>query len=221
MKGEKDEKKVCRIVGAGEMTSFFHVEKGDFIIAADGGLAYLNRFGVSPDLILGDFDSLSESPAGENVLTFPVEKDDTDMMLAVKEGLSHGCEVFFLYGGVGGRLDHTLANIQTLCFLAEKGKTGILVGEKECLTALQNGSVTLSSEKGGTVSVFSAGDRAEGVFERGVKYAVENVTLTNSFPLGVSNSLISAKAEIGVKNGMLVILWETKGGKNRLFDWMP
>ena len=95
----------------------------DYVIAADGGLKHTQKLNLVPDAILGDFDSLGYAPEGANV--FPVEKDDTDAMLAVRHGLSLGYREFILYASVDGpRLDHTVANFQTLQYLADNGATG-------------------------------------------------------------------------------------------------
>ena len=111
----------CYIFGAG---SFYGLtarpRAGDFIIAADGGWLACRKTEVIPDLLLGDFDSLSTQPDFPNILRVPVEKDDTDTMLAVKTGLERGETEFHIYGGMGGRrTDHTVANFQALLYLAD------------------------------------------------------------------------------------------------------
>lgn len=113
----------CYIFGAG---SFYGLDRrpraGDFIIAADGGWLACRKAGITPDLLLGDFDSLSTRPDFPNILRVPVEKDDTDTMLAVKTGLERGETEFHIYGGMGGRrTDHTIANFQALLYLARRG----------------------------------------------------------------------------------------------------
>ena len=117
---------ICYIVGAcqpGELC--LAPGRPAFVIAADQGLRYLEEAGITPDLIVGDFDSLGIVPQGANVVRHPVEKDDTDMMLAVKTGLARGYRTFVLYGGLGGRLDHTYANFQTLTYLARHGAVSV------------------------------------------------------------------------------------------------
>ena len=133
--------KTCVLFCAAEFDSLVcPIEKTDYILAADGGVKHTRKLGLTPHGILGDFDSLGYVPEGANV--FPVEKDDTDSMLAVRQGLAQGCRTFLIYGALDGpRLDHTVANFQTLHFLARQGGFGILVG-KECLAAvIQNGSL--------------------------------------------------------------------------------
>lgn len=182
-----------------------------FVIAADGGLRHTEKLGIAPDAVLGDFDSLGFCPEGANV--FPVEKDDTDAMLAVRLGLERGCEEFLLYGSLDGpRLDHTVANFQTLQFLADHGAAGYLIGNTTMVTVVKNGKITFPAGLSGTISVFCMGPDAVGVTEKGLFYGLENASLTSGFPLGVSNHFTGEAAEISVKNGSLLVLWERKCG---------
>ena len=179
----------------------------DLVIAADKGLDYTRQLGLNPQIVLGDFDSLGYIPAGAEV--HPVEKDDTDAMLAVRRGLDSGCGELILYGSLDGdRVDHTMANFQLLCFLADRGARGTLVGIRQKATVIQNSSIRFDAGQKGILSVFCMGDCARGVSIRGAKYCVENVMLTNSFPLGVSNSFTGENAEISVKEGKLLIIWD-------------
>lgn len=182
-----------------------------FVIAADGGLRHTKTLGITPNAVLGDFDSLGYTPEGANV--FPVEKDDTDAMLAVRLGLEQGCDEFLLYGSLDGpRLDHTVANFQTLQFLTDHGAVGYLIGKTTMVTVVKNGKITFPAGLSGTISVFCMGPDAEGVTETDLFYGVENGTLTSGFPLGVSNHFTGEAAEISVKNGSLLVLWERKAG---------
>ena len=182
-----------------------------FVIAADGGLRHTKTLGITPNAGLGDFDSLGYTPEGANV--FPVEKDDTDAMLAVRLGLEQGCDEFLLYGSLDGpRLDHTVANFQTLQFLTDHGAVGYLIGKTTMVTVVKNGKITFPAGLSGTISVFCMGPDAEGVTETGLFYGVENGTLASGFPLGVSNHFTGEAAEISVKNGSLLVLWERKAG---------
>ena len=182
-----------------------------FVIAADGGLRHTEKLGIAPDAVLGDFDSLGFCPEGANV--FPVEKDDTDAMLAVRLGLERGCGEFLLYGSLDGpRLDHTVANFQTLQFLADHGAAGYLIGNTTMVTVVKNGKITFPAGLSGTISVFCMGPDAVGVTEKGLFYGLENASLTSGFPLGVSNHFTGEAAEISVKNGSLLVLWERKDG---------
>ena len=184
---------------------------GDYVIAADGGLDHCRCLGIVPDEILGDFDSLGEIPEGAAV--FPVEKDDTDAMLAAKRGLSMGFREFLFYGSLDGpRLDHTVANFQTLQFLADRGAVGYLVGNRSIVTVVKNGSIAFPAGLRGNLSVFCIGADARGVTERGLYYALEDGVLTSGFPLGVSNHFTGEPAHISVKDGSLLVIWDKAAG---------
>lgn len=211
--------KKCVIIGAGEcnialLRKRHELKEGDFCIAADGGLKYLIAIGKTPDLLIGDMDSLGMvEPNGQfKVRRLPVEKDDTDLLAAIKEGLELGFRKFELYGGLGGRLDHTIANIQCLLYLLNRGANGILVGDDMTLRVIRNEAISLPAdhyEAGRKISVFAFGGDAYGVTEKGLKYSVDNVTIRQEFPIGVSNEFIGEDAEISVENGMLLICIQT------------
>ena len=187
------------------------LQNDDFIIAADGGLAHVKTLGLTPNGILGDFDSLGYTPEGANV--YPVEKDDTDAMLAVRRGLSLGYREFLLYGSLDGpRLDHTVANFQTLHFLADHGARGVLAGNTTLVTVIKNGSLSFPETARGTVSVFCHGADARGVTLEGLYYPLEKGTLTAGFPLGASNHFTGSPARITVEEGSLLVIWERKAG---------
>ena len=179
----------------------------DLVIAADGGLRHTEKLGLIPDVVLGDFDSLGFEPAGTNV--FPVEKDDTDAMLAVRRGLELGYREFILYGSLDGpRLDHTVANFQTLQFLCDHGAFGILAGVNTMAAVVKNGRLAFPAGCEGNVSVFCLGPDARGVTLKGLYYPLEKGTLTPGFPLGVSNHFTGTEAEISVEAGSLLIIWD-------------
>jgi len=205
----------CYIVGAGEFHENELPQQSDYVIAADGGYSVLAKLNIVPDMLIGDFDSLKKVPNHPNIITCPVEKDDTDMMLAVRQGLDLGYKTFIINGGLGGRLDHTLANIQILKYLAEKTARGTLIGNNERITVINNDEITIDSNiaKGHTLSIFSMGDTAEGVTLKGLKYSLENKTLTNDYPIGCSNEFIGQPATISVRNGTLIIITQQKGSK--------
>lgn len=205
---KKDYRKegICYIVGAGENCGLdFRPEREDFVIAADAGLRYLEAAGITPDLIVGDFDTLQYVPERGNVLKLPAEKDDTDMSMALKEGIRAGYTVFHIYGGTGGRLDHTIANLQMLVYLSRRNLRGFLFDRDSVFTAVTDGEIAFGKINAGYVSVFSCSDRAAGVFERNLKYELDDVVLTNSFPLGVSNEFIGKESRIAVGDGTLLV----------------
>ena len=196
----------CYIFGAG---NYYGLSRrpapGDTVIAADGGWRVCREEGIVPDLLLGDFDSLHTVPDFAHIRRVPVEKDDTDMMLAIKEGLARGETEFHLYGGMGGRTDHTIANLQGLLYLAERGAQGWLYGDRERFTAIRNGEIDLPAREKGIVSVFCMGADAQGVTIEGGQYTVHDAVLTASFPLGVSNHFVGNPVRVAVTRGSLRI----------------
>lgn len=198
----------CWIFGAGSFYGLPEaIQPGDFVIAADGGWRVCRELDITPDLLLGDFDSLSEVPDFEHILRLPVEKDDTDMVRAVKEGLAKGEKEFHLLGGMGGRRsDHTVANMQTLAYLAAHGAKGWLYGDGERYTAICGpDTLTLASRGSGILSVFCLGADVAGVTIRGAQYELENAALTAFFPLGVSNHFVGKAVRVSVDSGCLLI----------------
>ena len=203
--------KTCHIFCAGGFEKLAcPIEEGDYILAADGGLKHLQALGLQPHGILGDFDSLGFVPEGAQV--FPVEKDDTDSMLAVRKGLALGYKRFVLYGSLDGpRLDHTIANLQTLCFLKSHGAEGFLVGISYMAAAISGQEVKFKADAEGVLSLFCFGSPAR-VTLRGLKYNLEDGCLDSSFPLGVSNHFVGQAASVQVHEGCVVALWDVENG---------
>ncbi len=204
--------KKCIIFCAAEFdTLVAPIDPGDLVIAADGGLRHTEKLNITPDVVLGDFDSLGFTPTGANI--FPVKKDDTDAMLAVRRGLAMGYRDFLLYGSLDGpRLDHTVANFQTLQFLCDHGAFGCLVGLNTCAAVVKNGTLSFPNGGEGNISVFCMGPDAHGVTLKGLYYPLEKGILTAGFPLGVSNHFTGVPARITVENGSLLVIWERKNG---------
>ena len=205
--------RICYVVGAMSLSLALRPfpAPGDYVIAADRGYDSLMAYGVTPDLVVGDFDSLGYTPKHPNVTQLPTEKDDTDMVYALRKGQELGYRRFVLLGGVGGRLEHTLANLQLLDWLTTQGAVGFLAGEKTVATALRNGTITFPSSMSGFLSVFCNSGTAQGVTLTNLKFPLENQILENTFPLGVSNEFIGSEAIVSVKDGSLILVWEDKG----------
>ena len=183
---------------------------GDFIIAADQGYANLLSLGIAPDLVVGDFDSLGKAPDRENVITLPVRKDMTDVGYAVEKGFEHGCREFILYGAVGGALDHTFANVAIAHDIARRGARVLLIGEEYSFTVLHKSSISFDARESGRISVFALGGTAEDVTIRGLSYEVENFDVACTDHIGVSNAFIGKAAEISVRKGDLLVVWQTR-----------
>lgn len=217
----------CYIVGAGDFTPRgFAPVPGDLVLAADGGYRALYSLGYMPDLLLGDFDSLGDLPLPPDlpVLRFPARKDDTDTGLALRHGLDRGYRDFALYGCAGGRVDHLLANLQSMARVSRLGAAIRLAAPEYDAWALTGpapdtsgpaphapdgpaATLTLPDRPGGTlVSVFCHGDRAEGVTLTGLSYPLDGADLTGDFPLGVSNRRLEGQpATVSVRRGTLLI----------------
>lgn len=207
----------CIVIGAGDLTvEEIEREEEDLVIAVDGGLDYCEFLQLEPDLILGDFDSVSEG-AGiaiekletqipDRIKRLPREKDDTDTLAALKEGLDRGYREFRIYGGTGGRLEHTLANIQCLLYLKKQGASGYLMDGSGMIFVMENETVHFRSGLEGYLSLFAMSKEAKGVTIEGMKYLLNNAVLRNDFPVGISNEFTGEAASIAVEEGQLVCI---------------
>jgi len=197
----------CLIISGGE---FAPIEEsaGDFdlIIACDKGLENARMAGIRPALVIGDFDSYKNDVNDIPVIRLPVMKDDTDTVSAVKYAIGEGFTDITVSCAFGGRFDHSIANLQTAAYIAERGCRAKICGKDTILRAVKDGGITIQKEDGYTLSVFSLSDRCENVSIYGTLYTVEKAVLTNSFPLGVSNSWTAESAHISVGRGTLIII---------------
>lgn len=203
--------KKCYIVCAGEDCGIdFKKEKEDIVIAADAGLKYLIKYGIKPDITVGDFDTLKYVPEGENVVKLNPEKDETDTFAAIRLGVERGYRDFYFYCATGGKTEHTFANIQLLKYLAENKMQGFLFDRDSVLTAIKDGEYNFDENASGRVSVFSLSEKTEGVYLENLKYPLENYELTSSFPLGISNEFICEKGRIKGEKGVLLLVLPRK-----------
>lgn len=215
IKGKDVIMSVCYIVGAGNFSeASIAFQKDDYIIAADGGLKYLQELGIDPDLVIGDMDSILSNvqieqakKKGTRVQLLPREKDDTDMLAAIRHGLEQGFRDFILFGALGGRIDHSIANIQCLVYLKTHGANGVIRDGKQCLEVICNEKKEFSSYYKGYFSAFCLGARAKHVTEKGLLYELSDATITGDFPIGVSNEFIGKESFIQVEDGMLLLCY--------------
>lgn len=215
--GTRMNKGNCILIGAGDLTiSEILVKENDLCIAVDGGYEYCKLLRIEPDYILGDFDSISEAEAenvariseaeAEKVILLPVEKDDTDMLAAIKLGLQEGYQNFRIYAGIGGRLEHTIANIQCLLFLKEHNAVGYLMDGTGMIFVAKEEMISFQDTLEGYLSLFSMGEEAVVSIEN-MKYLLKEQKITNSFPIGISNEFIpKEKGKITVHKGAVVII---------------
>lgn len=197
----------CIIVSGGTFSPIPARQPGDFVIACDRGYAYCVRAGVKPDLFIGDFDSYTGTLApGVQLERLRPEKDDTDTGHAIRHALDNGYRTLVLVCALGGRLDHTLANLQNAANAAREGANVTILDENTEITFLCAGSLRLTKRPGWTLSVLSLSDRCTGVCLRGVKYPLTDAVLENTFPLGVSNEFSAPEAEISLTSGLLMVV---------------
>lgn len=211
------EKQKCMILGAvpiqGEEIFAQYDPREYFVICADAGWETARKYHITPDLVVGDFDSAKERP-GKNVkvVTLPVEKDVTDTLFAAQKGLARGYRDFVLLGCLGGaRFDHTLANLETLEYLLDHGARGVLADEHTAVFLLRDRLLKITGEKGATVSVFPYRGTSCTVSYTGLQYPMtrEDLVCGVPEPMGVSNRVIADKAEIRVHLGTaLIVLYQ-------------
>lgn len=207
---DKNMKTRCVIVCAyneGSIREAIEIRGDDFVLCADGGYLLAERGGIVPDLLIGDLDSMGERREFAcPIVQMPAEKDDTDTMLCIKYAIEKGFGDIVIVGGIGGRLDQTIANIQGLSYALDRGVRIRLCDHKNEAFMLENEALFIEKKAGCKLSIFAYSKTCTGVFERFVKYPLENHTLSSSFPLGVSNEFDGERAQIGVSCGRLLVI---------------
>ena len=198
---------ICYIFGSLDVTEIKTIpDNSDYVIAADKGYLNAERLNLKPDFIVGDFDSLQYTPAGDNVIKHPVMKDDTDLLLAIKTGFEKGYKTFKIYGCLGGeRLDHTIATIQAAAYIKENGGSATFYDGDTTLSIHKNEILEYPPESVGLISVFSYTDKAV-VSIKGLLYELDNISLSQNYPLGVSNEFTGKNATITVHSGTVLII---------------
>ncbi len=189
------------------------VSSYDRILCADSAYLLAAREGITPHVIIGDFDhgsAVHPKQGVQNVVTVPCEKDDTDTMLCIRRAIADGASEITILGGIGGRLDHTVANLQSLAFALSQGVSARLVGDTDEAFLVTDSAVIHRPVEKCYLSVFAYGGICTGVTERGTKYEIENAVLDVNFPLGVSNEIVSDHAEIRVGSGTLLVILSRK-----------
>ncbi len=215
----------CIIIGAGDFTVCEipdYNEELDTVIAVDGGLMYCGLIGLEPDIIIGDFDSLDEeftqalllieANYPDKVLRLKPEKDDTDMLVALKWGLAKGYRSFHIYAGLGGRLEHSIANIQCLLYLERQGAEGCLFEGDGCIFVMACTETSPEKTKRfqptmeGYLSLFSL-ERESVVTIENMKYPLSRHTVTNDYPIGISNEFLPGKSgNVTLHSGAVALL---------------
>ena len=194
--------KTCAIISGGEYAPLKNIENADFVIACDKGLCYAQKEGITPDLIVGDFDSFTgDLPQDIPVLRLPCEKDETDTMAAFGYAVENKFEQILLFCALGARLDHFLGNLQTAAYAAKCGITVKITDTDNEIYVFSGKKLRFPKKEGFSISVISLSDKCENVNLSGGKYGLKNATLTNATTLGISNEWtddITVSADSGV-----------------------
>lgn len=200
----------CVIIGGGDCSAGIlkaHITLNDYVICADGGYDTAIKSDISPDLLIGDFDSINAIPENVRRIILPVEKDVTDSVAAFNEGVKQGYNKFVLFGGTGGRNEHTLANISLMANASRKGIDFTIIDEKHIFRSITNSSVKIKKRENQQISVFAYGNIADGVTLKGLYYPLNDFSLDPfDGALGTSNHIVDEYGEITVKKGTLVII---------------
>ncbi|MEG1896119.1 MAG: thiamine diphosphokinase [Oscillospiraceae bacterium] len=183
------------------------IKAGDFIFCADGGYLEAKKQGITPNMIVGDFDS-SEKPTDTQafVLALPAEKDDTDTYYIARHIVENNFTDALFCGVTGGRLEHTIANLQMLKFLAANRVNATIMDKTSQIMVLTDGKILLPPMENKYFSIFSMNEKAEGVSEKGAKYQLDGVEVTNEYPIGISNEFVGKEVEIQVEKGSLLLI---------------
>lgn len=201
---------LCHIFAGGVISdlSFIEIHKGDMLICADSGYKYAAELGVIPDIIVGDFDSyLGKLPEDIELHRSIPEKDDTDTLLALKLAIERGADNVRIYGCFGGRIDHTLANIQTLKYACDHGCNAELCDSDNIIMLQETGVREYLRKEGWYFSFFSYSEKLHIAEFSGVKYPLCDAEITNAFPIGVSNEIIAEKAVLRIEKGTALVIF--------------
>ena len=187
----------------------------ELIIAADSGYLLAQRCGVTPHILLGDMDSIADGegfdaakiPDGVLVVKVPAEKNETDTALGVDTALDAGCREIYILGGLGGRFDHSLANLFLLGYISERGGEGVLTDGRNRVRYLESGKMRVERSDFRYFSLISTGG-SEGVSITGAKYPLSDAAITPGRQYAVSNEIAQGSdcAEVGVTHGPLYII---------------
>ena len=183
-----------------------YIKPGAFVVTADAGWHAAEALRLPVDLAVGDFDSSQPPPAAKEIIRLSTEKDDTDTHFASREVLRRGYNDVLMLGALGGRMDHSFANWQTLLYLARAGASARAAAEGVELYCVGPGRLCLPAKRGAWVSVFAAGGAAAGVHLQGLKYPLKDALLLPDDPLGTSNEFVEEEAVITCREGFLYVV---------------
>lgn len=202
--------KKALLIGAAPLDSnefINYFKKDEFtLIAIDGGYEYCIQNQIVPDILVGDFDTFPENkvgPVNQIIMLNPI-KDDTDTFYIIKKLINEGYEEFYIFGCLGGKLDHTIANIQILRYLTNMHKKAYLFEKDKVLFSLSDESISFSDKARGFISIFSLSNSACTTI-KGLKYNVTKFKIDNDIPIGISNEFIGTSSSIEIQNGAVIL----------------
>ncbi len=203
--------KTCYIIAGGDFDGFFDkINEEDMVIAADKGYVHAKKAGITPTMIIGDFDSANQ-PEGDLVIKLNPIKDYTDTKAALMVGQDWGYDEFIIYGGLGGRESHTFANITNALEFKKKGINVVLKSKYKSFYIVDDKlDYKIKDSEDFYVSIFALSDIVKGVDIKGLYYELNNFDLTNDNALGVSNETCGKDFKIKVKSGYLLVIFEDK-----------
>lgn len=200
----------CYIVGAAPCDDNIPIpDESDYVIAADKGYSTLLNMGITPDLTVGDFDSLGFVPKVENIDIHPSVKDLTDISIALDRAVEMGYHDIYVFGALGGsRIEHTIANLQLAASMEKLGISVRMFGVGYAAQAVSNRRLEFDGSEKGFISVFAHGALAKGVTLNGLKYPLKDHTLSSDVPLGVSNEFLGVPSFVEVTDGTVIVIWQ-------------
>jgi thiamine pyrophosphokinase len=197
-----------KIAEGGRLSDIYAARDGDFVAAVDGGVRLARDCGIKPEVAIGDFDSMDideVADAGIDTIKLPSAKADTDTFAAAKHGVKLGYKNFLIAGGLSGRLDHTIANLQTLAYLSAAGYEAEAIDYKNRARMLAKGETIQVGNREKYFSVYSFAGEAR-VTIRNARWNLDAEKITNKFPVGTSNEPLSPGSEIQCEEGTVLVV---------------
>ncbi|MBC5787886.1 thiamine diphosphokinase [Clostridium facile] len=183
-----------------------YIQPNDYIICADSGYDHAVKMEITPNLLVGDMDSIHADLPTENIRIFPAKKDDTDTEIAISAALEQGCDDILILGGIGSRMDHTLANILFLKQLHDQKISAKIVNENNEIRLMgSQENITLQGHPGDLLSLIPITD-CIGVTNKGFEYPLIQEDLPLGTTRGVSNVFLSDTGSISLQNGLLLVM---------------
>ena len=200
------------VISGGQLVSRrrvdYHIKDADLIVCADKGADYASMYGIVPDIVVGDMDSVDSSSLSRfkksKIIISPAEKDYTDTHLAVIKALEEGADSIIILCATGLRSDHAMANIRLLLFIDDNGAIGKIIDDENTIMLCTSETVFLN-KKGTTISILSLSDKTKGITLEGFKYSLVNQNADLKWTTGISNEIIKNQARIYLTEGCLLV----------------